>query len=244
MQASTQAIVTFKIYRHEPTVEKTPHFQTYPVETRPGLTVLDALIHLLDTQDGSLAVRYSCRHAVCGSCAMDINGKNMLACQTQVARLGPEVTLRPLTGLPVVRDLVCDMTNFFRKYNLITPYLVNKTKDEKDLTREWLQSPRDRKKIDHEIGCIMCGCCEGACPVLWTDENYLGPSAIAKAWRFIADTRDEGIQERIGILDSQYGVWRCHTAFGCVEACPKNIPLTESIEKARRRIIRYRLRGK
>lgn len=232
---------TLKVFRFEPGVETEPKFSCHDVELPARTTVLEALLHAMDTQDGSLAVRYSCRHAVCGSCAMNINGKNRLACQAPMSELGPEVTCTPLTGLPVVRDLVCDMGNFFKKFEAVKPWLIEKAPPP---PKEYLQSPKERKRIESEVTCIMCGCCEGACPVLWGNENYLGPAAIAKAWRFIGDSRDGNVKERLEVLDSEYGVWRCRTAFGCVESCPRGIPLTESIERTRRRILKYRWTGK
>jgi succinate dehydrogenase / fumarate reductase iron-sulfur subunit len=232
---------TLKLFRFEPGVETEPKFSHHDVEMEARTTVLEALLHVMDTQDGSLAVRYSCRHAVCGSCAMNINGKNRLACQAPMSELGPEVTVMPLTGLPVVRDLVCDMRNFFKKFESVKPWLIEKAPPPE---KENLQSPKERKRIEHEVTCIMCGCCEGSCPVLWGNENYLGPAAIAKAWRFIGDSRDGNVKERLAVLDSEYGVWRCRTAFGCVEACPRGIPLTESIERTRRRILKYKLTGR
>lgn len=233
--------VSFKVFRFEPGVDTEPRFSTYALDLPGRTTVLEALIHIMDTHDGSLAVRYSCRHAVCGSCGMNINGRNRLACQTPVSELGPEITLMPLTGLPVIRDLVPDTKNFFKKYEAIRPYFIPR---EPPPEKEYRQSPEERKRIEAEVTCILCGCCEGSCPVLWGNENYLGPAAIARAWRFIGDSRDGHVKERLDVLDSEYGVWRCRTAFGCVEACPRGIPLTESIEKVRRRLVKYRLTGK
>lgn len=232
---------TLKLFRFEPGTETEPKFSYHDVDLPARTTVLEALLHVLDTQDGTLAVRYSCRHAVCGSCAMNINGKNRLACQAPMSELGPEVTCMPLTGLPVVRDLVCDMRNFFKKFEAVKPWLIPK---EAPPEKEYLQSPKERERIKADVTCIMCGCCEGACPVLWGNENYLGPAAIAKAWRFIGDSRDGNVKERLAVLDSEYGVWRCRTAFGCVESCPRGIPLTESIERTRRRILKYKLTGR
>jgi succinate dehydrogenase / fumarate reductase iron-sulfur subunit len=184
------------------------------------MTVLDALFQVLETKDRLLAFRYSCRSAVCGSCANFINGKQRLACRTQVGTLGREITIGPLLHIPVVRDLVVDLQPYFSKMQMVKPYFEGK---EPYPDREYVQSPKNREAIDVAIDCIDCMSCFSACPMAWTDQNYLGPAALVKAARFIADTRDPARLERLAIAACEDGVWRCHTVFNCAEACPKSV---------------------
>jgi len=184
------------------------------------MTVLDALFQVLEKKDRLLAFRYSCRSAVCGSDAMFINGKQRLACNTQISELGDEITVAPLPRLPVIRDLVVDLHSFFHKIEMVKPYLVPR---EPYPTKEFLQSPKDRLMIDVAIDCIDCGACLSACPSAWTDPSYIGPAAAVKAARFVADTRDTAKRERLRLVGCEDGIWRCHTIFNCADACPKSI---------------------
>jgi succinate dehydrogenase / fumarate reductase iron-sulfur subunit len=206
----------------------------------PDERVLDALVRIKDTRDGSLTFRRSCAHGICGSCAMMINGQNALACQTLVKNLPDEIAIEPLPALPVIKDLVVDMDPFFRKNELVMPYLIN---DEPPPERERLQSPEDEKKIVESVTCIMCSSCTNACPSFWYDGEYLGPAALLKAYRFIFDTRDRALGERLEKLTQTHGLWRCHSIYNCVEACPKDIDITRHISELKRLAAKKKLKG-
>jgi len=229
----------FRILRYDPDADAEPRYQTYEIPTREGLTVLEALFYILEKVDSSLAFRYACRCSVCGSCAVYINGSYRLACGTQVSDFkGKEIVISPLPHLQVIKDLVVDMEPFFAKYGAIKPYLINNTPPPE---KERLQSPKERKRIDEMIDCILCACCYSSCPSVWTDPAYKGPAAVLKANRFLADSRDNGTKERMPALDDEDGVWRCHTIFNCVEACPKDINPTDAIQQAKRKALKSKL---
>ncbi len=221
-----------KLFRFDPEVDRQPRLQAYQVPLlREGLTIMEAMFYILDHFDGSLAFRYSCRAEVCGSCAMIINGSYRLACGTRLNEFeGEEVVVGPLPRLPVIKDLVVDMEPFFTKYEAIMPYLINRTEPP---AREREQSREDRHKIDEMLDCILCGACYSSCPSVWVGEGFLGPAALLKGYRFVADTRDTGRKERIGAMGLNDGVWRCHTIFNCADACPKHIVPTYSIQKTK-----------
>jgi succinate dehydrogenase / fumarate reductase iron-sulfur subunit len=186
----------FRIKRFDPGSDAPPRYDTFVVPYEASLTVLEGLFAIQERQDGSLSFRYCCRAAVCGSCAMYINGRYRLACQTNVSQLrGGDITVEPMPHLPLVKDLVCDMTDFFAKYEYIKPWLIRDEGD--DPEREIAQSPRARRKLDMPIDCILCGCCYSSCPSVWGEENYLGPAALLKAYRFEVDSRDEAGAERM-----------------------------------------------
>lgn len=221
-----------KIFRFDPDQDAEPRYDTFEIPTPEGLTVLEALFYILETVDPSIAFRYSCRGAVCGSCAVYINGRYELACGTQVSDFkGKEIVISPLPHLEVIRDLVVDMEPFFAKYEAIKPYLVN---GDAPPEKERLQSPEEYKRIEEMIDCILCASCYSSCPSVWTDPRYSGPSAIMKANRFNVDSRDQGTGERMPVLDHEDGLWRCHTIFNCVEACPKDVNPTSAIQTAKR----------
>ena len=217
---SSSPTIRFNIQRFDPKTDTSPHYDMFQVTTRPRMTVLDALFQILENQDRLLAFRYSCRSAVCGSCAMYINGKQRLACNTQVSELGSEVTVAPLPRLPLVRDLAFDLHSFFDRMEKIKPYLETQ---EPYPAKEFTQLPKDRTSIDVAIDCIDCGACLSACPSAWTDPGYIGPAALVKAARFVRDSRDTGSLERLTLTGSEDGTWRCHTIFNCADACPKSI---------------------
>ncbi len=227
-----------RVFRYAPG-DGRPRFVDYEVELPRGATVLDCLFSVKHEIDGSLAFRCSCRSAICGSCAMTINDANRLACKTQVGDLGKLVRVEPLVGYRVVKDLVVDMDLFWRQYRSIKPYLMGASPPR----QEWIQSPENRKPLDEPAQCIMCGACSSSCPVLWTDERYLGPAALLKVWRFVADNRDTAREERLGMVNNEFGVWRCHTIFRCVDSCPKYINPTDAIENLRRAAVRQSLSG-
>ncbi|MBA7578002.1 Succinate dehydrogenase iron-sulfur subunit [subsurface metagenome] len=232
--------VTFKVFRFDPAGDTEPLQQDFEIPLRPRMTVLDGLLHILEEQDNTLSFRFACREGVCGSCAMFINGSYRLACQTQISSLGAkEVVVNPLPHLPLIKDLVVNMDPFFEKYKSVEPYLKTLTASPE---KERQQSPKQRKKINEVIDCTLCGCCYSACPMTWTNKDYLGPAALIKAYRFVVDSRDEAGVERINIVDSEAGIWRCHATFNCVEACPKMINPTASILALKRETLARRLK--
>ena len=235
--------VTIKVQRFDPSADKVPYWQDFRVKTKPGMTVLDALFEILNHQDGTLAFRFCCRAGVCGSCAMMIAGKIRLACETQVSALGlDEIMLSPLPHQKMVKDLAVDYTHFFDRIKKVKPFLVGK---EPYPDREYIQMPKERVPINEPIDCILCGSCTSSCTMAWTSSSYLGPAALLKSWRFIADTRDTITDDRLDILENEEeGVWRCHTQFNCVEVCPKKLNPTEAIQRQKIKVVKRRLFGK
>ena len=219
----------FSIYRYDPDKDSAPRMQDYDVALEPtDRMLLDALTRIKSVDD-SVSYRRSCREGICGSDAMNINGKNGLACITKLADLPEKVTLRPLPGLPVIRDLVVDMTQFFKQYHSIKPYLIN---DEPAPERERLQSPEDREELNGLYECILCACCSTACPSFWWNpDKFVGPAGLLQAYRFIADTRDLATSERLDNLEDPYRLFRCHSIMNCVDVCPKNLNPTRAIGK-------------
>ncbi|MGH8735756.1 MAG: succinate dehydrogenase iron-sulfur subunit [Burkholderiales bacterium] len=226
----------FSVYRYDPDKDVRPRMQDYELKPEPtDRMLLDALIRL-KAQDDSLSFRRSCREGVCGSDAMNINGKNGLACITKVADLPDKVTLRPLPGLPVVRDLIVDMTQFFDQYHSIKPYLIT---HDAPPERERLQSPAEREELNGLYECILCACCTTACPSFWWNpDKYVGPAGLLQAYRFIADTRDQATAERLDNLDDPYRLFRCHTIMNCTDACPKNLNPALAIGKIKEMLVR------
>lgn len=223
--------LTFKIYRYNPAKDKKGTFEEFKLDYVDGWTVLDYLNHIKGNIDGTLTFRKSCRSAICGSCAMTINKVNRLACKTQVKDLGNEITIEPLKSFEVIRDLVVDMTEFYEKLEAIKPWLITK----RPLgDKEMHQTEEERKVIDEAVMCILCGSCTSSCPSYWYNKDYLGPAAMYKAFRFAFDTRDDGIHERLDIINDKNGAFRCHTIFNCVEACPKNLNPTHGVSELKK----------
>jgi succinate dehydrogenase / fumarate reductase iron-sulfur subunit len=212
--------------------------ETYTLEADPNDQVLDLLNRVKWYHDGTLAYRRSCGHGICGSDAMRINGVNALACKTLVKNTGDQITVEPLLGLPLVKDLIVDMEPFFAHYRTVVPYLVN---EEPPPERERMQSPQERARFDDTTKCILCAACTTSCPSFWADGQYVGPAAIVQAHRFIFDSRDRAAAERLKILADQMGVWRCRTVFNCTEACPRDIHVTQAIAEVKRAITTGRL---
>lgn len=227
--------VTLKILRFNPELDTKPHFETYVVEQEPNDRVLDAMNTVKWQQDGTLTYRRSCAHGVCGSDAMRVNGRNRLACKLLIQDVGTTITLEPLLGFRVIKDLVVDMEPFFASYRSIKPFLINE--DSPPAGRERLQSPEDRDRIDDTSKCIMCAACTTACPITWTNEEFVGPAAIVNAHRFIYDSRDQGAAQRLSVLNEKSGVWRCRTIFNCTDACPREIKITRAIEQVKRTLL-------
>ncbi|MGN6574260.1 MAG: succinate dehydrogenase iron-sulfur subunit [Nocardioides sp.] len=228
--------VTVKILRYNPEVSEEAKWESYQVSAEPTDRVLDALHKVKWDLDGTLTFRRSCAHGVCGSDAMRFNGKNRLACKTLLKDVNPSepITVEPIKGLPVLKDLVVDMEPFFAAYRSVMPFLVTSGNEP---TRERLQSQKDRDRFDDTTKCILCAACTTSCPVYWTDGQYFGPQAIVGAHRFIFDSRDEGTDQRLEILNDQEGVWRCRTTFNCTEACPRGIEVTKAIQEVKRALI-------
>ena len=225
---------TVRILRYNPDVDKKPHWEEYTVEVEPTDRVIDVLQKIKWFQDGTLAVRRSCVHGVCGSDAMVINGRNALACKVLMKNVGTKLTIEPLRGFRVIKDLVVDMEPFFEKYRSIMPYLVN---NDPPPGRERLQSPEERARFDDTTKCILCAACTTSCPSFWANKNYIGPAAIVQAHRFIFDSRDQAWAERLRILADRDGVWRCRSVFNCVEACPREINIKRAIAEVQEAII-------
>ena len=224
------------IYRYDPDRDAAPRMQDYDLALEPSDTMLlDALVRL-KVHDDSVSFRRSCREGVCGSDAMNINGRNGLACITKLAELPEHVTLRPLPGLPVIRDLIVDMTQFFKQYESIKPYLINDTAPPE---RERLQFPEEREHLNGLYECILCACCSTACPSFWWNpDKFVGPAGLLQAYRFIADTRDQATSERLDNLEDPYRLFRCHTIMNCVDACPKGLNPTHAIGKIKEMMVR------
>jgi len=218
--------VQLRILRFDPQRDPKPHWASYRVEAGPMDRVLDLLHTVKWETDGSLTFRRSCAHGVCGSDAMLINGRNRLACKIRVDQLGTKISVAPLPGLPVVKDLVVDMEDFFGKYRSVKPYLINESPEP---DRERLQSAAERAAYDDTTKCILCAACTSSCPSFWAQKSYVGPAAIVNAHRFIFDSRDEAADERLEILADKDGVWRCRTIFNCTDACPRGINITQAI---------------
>jgi len=229
----------FKIYRYDPDVDKSPRMQTYDIgEVANGTMLLEALL-MCKKQDETLSFRRSCGEGVCGSDALNINGRNGLACITPLSDLKQPVVIRPLPGRPVIRDLVVDLSGFYKQYREVKPYLVLKDPEPEV---ELFQTPEDRDKLDGLYECILCGCCSTACPSFWWNpDKFLGPAALLQAWRFIADTRDQATDERLSALEGPYRMFRCHTIMNCVEVCPKGLNPTKAIGRIKHKMLKQSL---
>ncbi len=222
--------VTVRIRRFDPETDQRPHDETYTVEAEPTDQVLDLLNRIKWYQDGSLSYRRSCGHGICGSDAMRINGVNRLACKVLVKDVGDKITVEPLLGLPLIKDLIVDLEPFFAHYRSVMPYLVN---NDSEPTRERLQTPEQRARYDDTTKCILCAACTTACPSFWASGQYVGPAAIVQAHRFIFDSRDQAGAERLQVLNERMGVWRCHDIFNCTAACPREIEITKAIAEVK-----------
>jgi succinate dehydrogenase / fumarate reductase iron-sulfur subunit len=229
------AAYTFKLQRFNPEKDKRPHYEEYQVELEQTDRVLDGLNEIKWRQDGTLTYRRSCAHGVCGSDAMRINGRNRLACKILIKDLPDHITIEPMLGFTVIKDLVVDLEPFFEKYRSIAPYLINDSPAPADSER--LQSPEDRAKYDDGTKCILCAACTTSCPPFWANKEFVGPAAIVNAHRFIFDSRDEGAEERLAVLNQRNGVWRCRTVFNCTDACPRDIEITKTIEDVKRTLL-------
>jgi len=229
--------VRFEIYRYDPEKDQQPRMQSLQVTLQPtDRMLLDALLRIKAEVDDSLSLRRSCREGVCGSDAMNINGKNGLACVTSMRDLKEPIVLRPIPGLPVIRDLIVDMSQFFKQYESVKPYLIN---EEPAPEKERLQSPAEREELNGLYECILCACCSTACPSFWWNpDKFVGPAGLLQAYRFIADSRDQATNERLDNLNDPYRLFRCHTIMNCVDVCPKNLNPTLAIGKIKELLVR------
>jgi succinate dehydrogenase / fumarate reductase iron-sulfur subunit len=226
--------VTLRVFRYNPEKDKKPHYENYTLEADPTDRVLDLLENIKSYQDGTLSFRRSCAHGVCGSDAMRINGRNYLACKVLVKDLGTaRITVEPMLGMPVLKDMIVDMEPFFEHYRSMLPFLIN---EEPEPKQERLQSQEERERFDDTTKCILCAACTTSCPSFWANDRYVGPAAIVNAHRFIFDSRDLGGAERLKILNDQFGVYRCHTIFNCTLACPRDIQITKAIGEVKKAI--------
>ncbi|MBF4136255.1 MULTISPECIES: succinate dehydrogenase iron-sulfur subunit [Streptomyces] len=237
--ASHLITITLRVRRFLPEVSDEVTWEDFALEIDPKERVLDALHKVKWEMDGTLTFRRSCAHGICGSDAMRINGRNRLACKTLIKDINPEkpITVEPIKGLAVLKDLVVDMEPFFQAYRDVMPFLVTKGNEP---TRERLQSAEDRERFDDTTKCILCAACTSSCPVFWNDGQYFGPAAIVNAHRFIFDSRDEAGEQRLEILNDKDGVWRCRTTFNCTDACPRGIEVTKAIAEVKKALITRR----
>ncbi len=230
----------FAVYRYDPDSGENPRIDTYEVDLdRCGPMVLDALIKIKNEIDPTLTFRRSCREGICGSCAMNINGGNTLACTMDIDAFRGDVTIYPLPHMPIVKDLVPDLTNFYAQYASIKPWLQTRTPPPPD--RERLQSKEDQERIDEPAACILCACCSTSCPSYWwNSDRYLGPAALLAAYRWLADSRDEATGERLDDLEDPFRLYRCHTIMNCTQACPKNLNPAKAIAEIKKMLAERR----
>ena len=224
----------FLAHSWSPESKQSPKLESFDIDTKQcGPMVLDALIKIKNEQDSSVTFRRSCREGICGSCAMNINGRNALACLCKIPEDDKPVVIYPLPHMPVVKDLVPDLTRFYQQYKSIKPFLQAKPKPEGQ--REYLQSPEERKKLDGLYECILCACCQTSCPSYWWNgDKYLGPAVLLQAYRWIADSRDNKTKERLAFLDDHWKLYRCHTIFNCTTVCPKGLNPALAISNIKR----------
>jgi succinate dehydrogenase / fumarate reductase, iron-sulfur subunit len=229
--------VKLRIYRYDPDDNAAPRMQEYDVPRgHSDRMVLDLLMRIKGEIDDSLAFRRSCREGVCGSDGMNINGKNGLACLTNINEVKQPIVLRPLPGMPVVRDLIVDLSNFWKQYHSIKPYLIN---DDPPPERERLQSPAERDQLNGLYECILCACCSSSCPSFWWNpDKFVGPAGLLQAYRFIADSRDQATAERLDNVDDVYRLFRCRTIMNCADVCPKNLSPAAAIGDIRSMLVK------
>ena len=223
------------VYRYNPEGDKEAYMESFEVEETQGMMVRDALL-MIKEKDPTFTFRHSCGEGVCGSDAININGRNGLGCVTRIADLKQPIEVRPVPGMPIVRDLVVDMSQFYHQYRAVKPYLI---RHDPEPEVEVLQSPDDRDKLDGLYECILCGCCSTACPSFWWNpDKFRGPAALLQSWRFLADSRDQATEERLTELDGPYRLFRCHSIMNCVDVCPKGLNPTKAIGKIKQLMLK------
>jgi succinate dehydrogenase / fumarate reductase iron-sulfur subunit len=231
--------IIFKILRYDPEKDDRPFYKSYQIILERGMTVLDGLMRIKETQDSTLSYRKSCRMGICGSCAMYVNGLPVLTCQTQIAELDSNViTVKPLPNYPIIRDLVPDLDSLFKKHQDIKPYIIREDLEEiNNPSGEFSQTPEELERYIQFSYCIKCGACLAACPTCATDEEYIGPQALTQAYRYTVDTRDGGFKQRKKAVDVPHGIWRCHFPGACSEACPKGVDPAFALQLLKRKLI-------
>lgn len=222
-----------KIFRYDPEKDDRPYFQTYEIQFEPTDRLLDCLNRIRWEQDSTLSYRWSCGYGLCGSDGMRINGICGLACHTLAKDLGEEVLIEPLPGFKVIKDLIVDLSPFYEKYHSIKPYLITFSASPPG---ERFQSPHQHEWLEETIRCILCACCTASCPIHQAQKDFVGPAALVRAYRYLFDSRDEGIQERINLLDQKNMAWGCQTLWECTAVCPKEIQVTQKISHIKKRI--------
>lgn len=239
MEPGDSKEIVFKVQRYNPEKDVRPYFDRFVVPISRGMTVLDALLYIKENLDSTLAFRTSCRMAICGSCGMLINHYPHLACHTQIEELKAKtVVVQPLPNLPIIKDLVVDLAPLFEKHRLVKPYIIRGDTIEMDNpSAEFAQAPEELENFLQFTYCIKCGICISACPTSATDELFLSPQALAQCYRYCADTRDDGEQERLPLIDSENGIWHCHLAGACSDACPKGVDPALAIQLLKRRLV-------
>jgi succinate dehydrogenase / fumarate reductase iron-sulfur subunit len=238
--AASDKVREFRVYRYDPDDAANPRIDSYFVDERDcGPMVLDALIKIKNETDATLTFRRSCREGVCGSCAMNIDGGNTLACTKSIAEVSGPVKIYPLPHQPVIKDLVPDLTNFYAQLQSIEPWLQTETSEPQ---REWLQSPQEREKLDGLYECILCACCSTACPSYWWNgERFLGPAVLLQAYRWLIDSRDERTGERLDALEDPFRLYRCHTIMNCTQTCPKGLNPAKAIAEIKKMMVERRI---
>lgn len=225
---------SFKIFRFDPSRDRRPYFSVFTIDIRPAWTIVDCL-NQIRRMDPAVTFRRSCQSGICGSCAMNINGKNRLACETMADTIrGKTITIRPLPHFEIIKDLVVDLSCFYETFEKVAPLAADSAAAGK---KEHLQSPGDREKLDGLYECIMCASCTSSCPLFWFDKHYTGPASLLKMYRYVADSRDNTKSGRLRSVDASNSAWRCHTIFNCVEACPKNLNPGSAIQKLKLGIV-------
>jgi len=238
---STSKSITLRIAQFNPKKETERKFIEFQVPYEKWTTVLDAILHVKKHFDHSVGVRYSCRQASCGSCGMMINGKPKLACFTKITELGSDViTVEPMHNFPIIRDLVVSFERLFDTHKRLKPYLISEDSEITPGTKESLQSPEEVEKYIQFANCIKCGLCNSACPTMATDSSFIGPQALAQAYRYVADNRDKGKDDRLKIIDDSHGIWRCHFAGSCSQVCPKGVDPAMGIQLLRGYLLGFR----
>lgn len=233
--------VTIRISRSNPSKDRETKFDEFKVSVQKWTTVLEAILEVKKHLDHSVAVRYSCRQATCGSCGMIINGKPRLACFTKISELNTDVvTVEPMNNFPIIRDLTVRFDRLFKNHNKVKAYLINEESEITQNTKEFLQSPEELEKFIQFSNCIKCGLCNSACPTMATDSSFIGPQALAQAYRYVADSRDKGKDERLKIIDESHGIWRCHFAGSCSQVCPKGVDPAMGIQLLRGYLLGFR----
>ena len=238
--AGATNIKLFKVYRYDPSSGENPSLDTYEVDLDTcGPMILDALLKIKNEMDSTLSLRRSCREGICGSCSMNIDGRNTLACTKAIAEVEGDVNVYPLPHQPIVKDLVSDLTNFYAQYASVEPWLKSDTPAPPD--RERLQSVEDRKQLDGLYECILCACCSTSCPSYWwNSDRYLGPAILLQAYRWVIDSRDEATGDRLDNLEDPFRLYRCHTIMNCTNTCPKGLNPAKAIAELKKKMIERR----